>query len=276
MICVIITLILILKYNVPQSAKMVENTVSLYARRGEKIEALVWKPIETAIIICDMWDTHTCRGAAKKVAEIAPKINGFVAAGRTRGMLIVHAPSDVINFYNGTSQRQLAQYAPMVKASIAFKWNPLDLAREGPLPIDDSDWCDCTPKCPIKEIEKRGWPWTRQIETITIAAQDAISANGQEIFNLFEHHRIKNIIMTGVHTNMCVLGRSFGIRQMVMLGKNVVIARDLTDGLYNHRQAPFVSHDEGVALVIGHIEKYWCPSILGSDLFAPVAETNKL
>jgi hypothetical protein len=75
----------------------------------------------------------------------------------------------------------------------------------------------------------------------------------------------------GVHTNMCVLGRSFGIRQMVRLGKNVVLVRDLTDAMYDPRQPPFVSHTRGTEMVIEHIEKYWCPSVLSEDLTKVVA-----
>jgi nicotinamidase-related amidase len=250
------------------AAEMADGTLTLHARRGEKTETVSWKPAETGIIICDMWDTHTCSGAARRVVEMAPKLNAFIEAARKQGALIVHAPSDVIKFYEGTPERQRAKDAPAVKASIPFKWNRLDPTREGPLPIDDSDWCDCTPKCPIEAIAKKGWPWKRQIETIRIDGADAVSADGQEIYNLFEQRGIKNVIVTGVHTNMCVLGRSFGIRQMVMVGKNVVLARDLTDGLYDPRKPPFVSHDEGVALLIRHIERYWCPSIPSSDLLS--------
>ena len=39
----------------------------------------------------------------------------------------------------------------------------------------------------------------------------------------------------GVHTNMCVLGRPFGLRQMAKNGKNVVLMRDMTDTMYNPR-----------------------------------------
>ena len=88
----------------------------------------------------------------------------------------------------------------------------------------------------------------------------------QEIFNFCEAEGIKNIVIMGVHTNMCVLGRPFGIRAMVGLGHNVVLARDLTDAMYDPRQPPYVSHARGVELVIEHIEKYWCPSILAEDL----------
>ena len=70
----------------------------------------------------------------------------------------------------------------------------------------------------------------------------------------------------GVHLNMCVLGRPFGIRQMVDVGKDVVLMRDMTDTMYDHRMAPFVSHFEGTDLVIEHVERYWCPSITSADL----------
>ena len=41
---------------------------------------------------------------------------------------------------------------------------------------------------------------------------------------------------------------------------------DLTDALYNPARPPHVSHDAGTALVIEHIERHWCPSILSDDL----------
>ena len=50
------------------------------------------------------------------------------------------------------------------------------------------------------------------------------------------------------------------------LGKNVVLARDLTDAMYDPRQPPYVSHARGTEMVVEHIEKYWCPSIVSDDL----------
>src|SRR5438477_2418754 len=34
-----------------------------------------WDPAKTAIIICDMWDQHWCKGASARVAEMAPVMN---------------------------------------------------------------------------------------------------------------------------------------------------------------------------------------------------------
>jgi hypothetical protein len=66
----------------------------------------------------------------------------------------------------------------------------------------------------------------------------------------------------GVHTNRCVLGRPFGIRQMAYLGKNVVLCRDLTDSF--HRDPGH--HFEGLEKIIEHVEKYWCPTITSESL----------
>ena len=49
----------------------------------------------------------------------------------------------------------------------------------------------------------------------------------------------------GVHTNMCVLNRTFAIKQMVKWGKNVLLVRDLTDAMYNPKMKPMVVAPEG-------------------------------
>src|SRR5262249_37176398 len=187
-------------------------------------KALRWDPKQTAIVICDMWDQHWFKGATQRVAEMAPRMNKVVAAARARGVLIVHAPSSCMAFYKDTPQRKLAQSAPAAKNA------PKDidtwcrrLEREPDYPIDDSDGGRAGLPPP-----KTGSPWKRQIATIKIAEEDAISDSGREIFNLMEQRGIKNVVLMGVHTNMCVLGRPFGLRQMVKAGRNVVLARDLT------------------------------------------------
>lgn len=242
------------------------DSLELNLRRGDTVEKTPWQAAETAIIICDMWDNHTCKGAARRVAEMAPKVDAFVSAARARGVLIVHAPSDVMKFYEGMPQRKRAESAPAATPPVPITRRELIPEREGSLPIDDSDWCDCRPKCDLKAAQANGWPWTRQIATIRILPEDAVSDQGTEIYNLFEQRGIKNVIVCGVHTNICVLKRSFGIRQMVLLGKNVALARDLTDCLYDPAKPPFTSHDNGTALLVQHIEKFWCPSLASSDL----------
>lgn len=228
-----------------------------------------WAPKETALIVIDMWDDHWCKSAAARVVELAGPMNDLIKEARSKGVFIIHAPSSVVDFYKDTEQRKRAQTAPFkpTKSPLSTadrwgtKWCWLDQTRETDLPIDDSDMgCDCATKCTIREA------WTRQISTIQIAPEDAITDNGQEGFNLLAERGIKNVMIAGVHLNMCVLGRPVAIRQMVQQGKNVALIRDMTDTMYNPEKKPFVSHFAGTALVIDHVEKYWCPTFLSSDL----------
>ena len=86
--------------------------------RDAKGEAPVrWEPSRTALIICDMWDSHTCPNAASRVAEMAPRVDAVAKALRAKGALIIHCPSDTMKFYEGSPQRRLAQSAPVVHAA---------------------------------------------------------------------------------------------------------------------------------------------------------------
>ena len=134
--------------------------------------------------------------------------------------------------------------------------NKIPAEEKGIYPIDQSDGgCDDGPQCP------QGSPWKSQIAAIEIRDEDAISDSGAEIWNLLESRGITNVMLMGVHTNMCVLGRPFGLRNLARSGKNVVLVRDLTDTMYNSRRWPYVSHFEGTNRIIEHIEKYVAPTI---------------
>ena len=228
-----------------------------------------WEPKKTALLICDMWDDHWCQSAARRVVELAGPMNDMIRTARSRGVFVVHCPSSVTDFYKDSPQRQRALKAPFTASpsplSTYERWGTCwcwpDARREGVLPIDDSDMgCDCAVKCKIREA------WTRQIKTIEMDQADALTDNGQEIWNLLAERGIDNVMICGVHLNMCVLGRPFGIRQMVKLGKNVALIRDLTDTMYNPERPPGVSHFAGTELVIQHVEKYWCPSFESSAI----------
>jgi nicotinamidase-related amidase/type 1 glutamine amidotransferase len=223
-------------------------------------KAVEWDAAKTAVVICDMWDRHWCQGATRRVAEMAPRMNAVVAAARDRGALIIHCPSDTMKFYADTPGRKLAQSAPPARPKVPLQgWCGLDGNRETALPIDDADGgCDDLPQCPQRSA------WTRQIETIEIKPGDAIT-DSAEAYSLMEQRGIENVIVMGVHLNMCVLGRPFAIRQMVKQGKNVLLVRDLTDTMYNSRKRPYVPHCVGTDLMLEHVEKYWCPTITSVD-----------
>jgi nicotinamidase-related amidase len=248
------------------------EVLSLHARSQETPEGdrkmqfkltnrvLEWEPKETAIVVCDMWDRHWCKGATRRVAEMAPRMNEVISEGRKRGVLIIHCPSGCMDFYKDTPMRKLAQQAPTVETEIPLKgWCHIDPEIEPPLPIDDSDGgCDCQPAC------RSSRAWERQIAAIEIVEGDAVT-DSAEAFFLMKQRGIRNVIVMGVHMNMCILGRPFSIRQMIYQKQNVVLMRDLCDTMYNPRMSPFVSHFDGNRLVTQHIERHLAPTITSTD-----------
>ena len=239
------------------------SRVEVFKGSGECDELSVERafPVaKTAVLLCDVWDAHWCKSAARRCGEMAPRMNEVVKVAREKGLQIIHSPSDTLGFYANTPERLRAQLAPMVAPP-----EPKQLP-DPPLPIDDSDnGCDDVPQCPIYGA------WSRQDASIEITGYDAISDSGEEVYRLLHQLGIENLIVMGVHTNMCVIGRSFGLKQMTRWGIRCVLVRDLTDTMYNPRKAPYVSHEEGTELVVRHIEQHWCPTALSNDLLDGLA-----
>jgi len=236
-----------------------------------------WPTDKTAIIVCDMWDAHHCLNAVRREEEMVPRMNEVLEKARGRGVFIIHAPSSCMDAYKDHPARKRAQAAPKAKdlPKDIEKWcDKIPAEEKGKYPIDQSDGGEDDD---LKEHE--AWheklaamgrnpkaPWKSQHAGLKIHDNDAISDSGVEIWNLLTDRGIGNVILVGVHTNMCVLGRPFGLRQMAKNGKNVVLMRDLTDTMYNPKSAPQVSHFEGTRLIIEHIEKYVCPTIASNQL----------
>jgi nicotinamidase-related amidase len=218
-------------------------------------------PGKAALILCDVWDNHHSRGAVERLEAMLPQMNRTVAAARKKGVLIVHSPSDVIDFYKDHPARRRVAALPKIDPPQNSE-HP-----DPPLPVDASDHGSDT----NEPFDRATFviPWTRQHPAITIDAErDAISADGREVFSLFAARSIGQVLIMGVHTNMCILHRSFAIKQIVKWGLDVALVRDLTDAMYNPARPPYVSHTEGTRLVIEFIEKFWCPTILSDDLMA--------
>jgi nicotinamidase-related amidase len=213
---------------------------------------------KTAIIICDMWDKHWCKGATERVNGLVGEMAPFVDAARKRGIQIIHAPSETMAFYQDAPQRKRMLAIPKVDP-------PAPLSLPDPaLPIDDTrGGCD-TPDQFYKA-------WTRQHPGIRIDASDVISDNGSEIYSFLRSRDIRTLLVMGVHTNMCILNRTFAIKRMTALGIRCILVRDLTDAMYNPQDSPHVSHSAGTQLVIEHIEKYWCPTTTRAALLRAFA-----
>jgi type 1 glutamine amidotransferase/nicotinamidase-related amidase len=236
-----------------------------------------WESKKTAVIVCDMWDLHHCLNATRRGAEMAPRMNHFLNVLRDRGALIIHAPSSCMAAYKDHPARKRALETPRSKnlpKDIGQWCRKIPAEEKGTYPIDQTDGGEdddlIAHRLWAEKLKGMGRnpraPWKSQTDLLTIHDTDVISDNGEEIWSVLEQRGIDNVILLGVHTNMCVLGRPFGLRQMAKNGKNVVLVRDLTDTMYNPARSPYVSHFTGTDLIVEHIEKWVCPTITSDQV----------
>ncbi len=170
-----------------------------------------WDPKKTAIIVCDMWDDHWCKSAARRVGELAGPMNEMLKQRPGQGVFIIHAPSTCHRLLQGHAAaearagravrprrcrwRRSALGHRLVLAGRAARRRAADRRLRHGLRLRGE-------KCKIRDA------WTRQIATHRDRrAEDAITDDGQETWNLLAERGIDNVILCGVHLNMCVLGR---------------------------------------------------------------------
>jgi nicotinamidase-related amidase len=236
-----------------------------------------WDPARTAVIVCDMWDLHHCLNAVRRCEQMAPRMDRVLTALRERGAVVIHAPSGCMAAYDDHPARRHALATPRAQdqpRDIGQWCRQIASEAKGTYPIDQADGGEDD-----DPAEHAAWvaklaalgrnpkaPWQRQTDRLAIADSDYISDSGEEIWSILEHRRIGHVVLLGVHLNMCVLGRPFGLRQMARNGRDVVLMRDLTDTMYNPERAPRVSHYAGTDLMVEHVEKYVCPTITSDQV----------
>ena|SRR3990167_5039942 len=203
-----------------------------------------------AIIICDMWNYHWCATAHKRIESLAYVINRVLPIARKRGAHIIHAPSQCMEFYKNAAARINAlSLCTSNKSTLSF-------------PCEQYGICSCV----NNECNVLTQYYERQTDIIKIENTDFISDNSQEILNILQHYKIKCVVICGVHLNMCIFGRPFGIQPMKNQGINIVVARDLVDSFFNPKFYEGISYQDGNDLNINFIEQHYCPSIDSIDL----------
>ncbi len=237
-----------------------------------------WDPQRTAVIVCDVWDAHHCLNAVRRLEEMLFEMNWTLHQLRGDGVTVIHAPSDCMEFYEGHPARVRALETPAAAEhpeEIETWCYKIPSEEQGIYPIDQTDGGEdddlAEHKAWHEELAARGVdplaPWTRQHADIDVDDErDFVTCEGDIVWNILEDRDIDNVILLGVHTNMCVLGRPFGLRRMAENGKNVVLMRDLTDTMYNPQRWPYVSHFTGTDLIVSHIERWVCPTITSNQI----------
>lgn len=215
-------------------------------------------PERTAVVISDMWDAHWSAGATARTGLLADRVNAVVELLRERGILIAHCPSDTMDFYRDDPARE------RLLAEVGAEPNVVRDIFDIPLPIDDTDGGSDT----LDRHAPDTIVWTRQSPKIRIdSSRDVIAGDeGGRLCAYFQRRGIDTVLYMGVHTGMCILNRTFGIKRMSAWGMDCVLFADLTDAMYNPGRPPYVSHEEGTKLVVSYIEKFYCPTTSSDQL----------
>lgn len=238
-----------------------------------------WPANKTAVIVCDVWDAHHSINAVRRLDEFVARLDEVLTTARDAGAVIIHSPSDCMPQYVDHPARhravQARQGIKTLPESIKLWCSQIPSEEAAVYPIDQSDGGeDDDPEEHLEWARKLAnegrnpaTPWLKQNPKITIHPdRDYISDRGDEVWSILEKNEIEHVILTGVHTNMCVLGRPFGLRQLTRVGADVVLMRDMTDTMYNPQRWPFVSHFTGTDRIIDHVERHICPTITSDQL----------
>lgn len=205
-------------------------------------------PRQTALVIVDMWNWHWCKTSTQRVGSLAPRMAEVVARSREMGMTIFWCPSDVADNYVGT---------PAYEAAFNVPKRPLPALRkiECP-PAPDGGGCTCGPERCLGN-----YGWDAMNPDLRVADADLMPNDLETLYSICRDRGITHLIYMGVHTQVCLLGKSIGLLNLSKAGFSCLLARDLTDAHGMYDPVKKITPDDFTAKVVEHFEKYLAATI---------------
>jgi hypothetical protein len=209
-------------------------------------------PAKTGIVIIDMWNTNDCMTNAQRAAALVPRMNKVLEAARRLGMQIIWAPTDVVNYYAGTGQRERALALPssslphIVNFSCPFS-----------APTVRPERCMCGPGivCHIH------YGWDRMDPNLVIGKGDWIVGDANELYSVYKQQGLTRLLYMGINTNLCVMNKPEGIAPMTAAGLKCILARDLTDAETSYDPDRGFTPDLGTAKDVADVERSGIPTV---------------
>ena len=229
--------------------------LNLQSRKNgkKKIKSIDWHPSNSVILLIDMWKRHACLPAHARAEKLAVKINSHLPKLRAMGVQVIHSASGTIGSYlKHKARKNMEAYH---QSTPQKPWNKR-LMNEPPIPIIYG--------CNGYNIGHSDS--SEQNKAIEILDSDLISDSCTELLNYFEKNKIKWVFYAGVHTNICVISRPCGMRNLSLTKFQPILIRDLVDSVTGNRHYEYYTHDERNKYVNNHIEEYIAPSVQISDL----------
>lgn len=215
-------------------------------------------PRHVGVVVVDPWNWHWCKTSTERVAALVPRLNRTLAAARALGMTVFLCPTDVADNYVGT---------PMFERAMAVDPAPPSTAPEPSCPpAPDGGGCTCgAERC----LGNYGWDGMHP--DLVAGPDDLMPNDAGRLVALCRRRGITHLVYAGVHTQVCLLGKSIGLRAMTRAGFSCSLARDLTDA--HGRYEPGVeTPDDFTAKVVAHFEAHLAPTV---DLHATLGRDGR-
>lgn len=219
-------------------------------------------PRKTGIIVVDPWNFHWCKTATMRVGALIPRLNRSLAACRKLGMTVMLCPSDVVDHYVGWPQRE--KVLAMEKLTVP----PLQRI-DCPAPPGGGG-CACGhDKC----VPNFGWDAMHP--DLKIGPDDLMPDTLQDVWSICRDRHLTHLIYAGVHTEVCLLGKPMGLRNLKAAGIHCILARDLTDAHPDYDPEHGLTPDGHTAEVVAHFERYLAPTIVMSEELAKAGKWDR-
>lgn len=220
-------------------------------------------PENMGIVVIDMWNHHWCKTAANRVSTMVPRFNKSFETARKLGMKIFWAPTDGIARHMGTMPRERAAAVP---------YHKLNEIRDLQIDFTHSrNGCLCGPG--IHCMVDYGWDGLNPDLNIEEETDYVISST-LELYSLCKELDITTLIYSGVHTNICVVGKPPALKNMYNAGIEGYLARDLTDAFISPIPAEGISNEQGTADIVEDIENSGIGSINFGELMSAFDKDN--
>jgi hypothetical protein len=219
-------------------------------------------PRHIGIIVVDPWNFHWCKTATMRVDALIPRINRSLAACRSLGVTIMLCPSDVVDNYVGWPQREIV--LAMSKRAVPPLQSILCPAPPG------GRGCACGHDHCVPNFG-----WDAMHPDLKIGHDDFIADTLQDVWTICQDRQLTHLIYAGVHTEVCLLGKPMGLRNLKAAGIKCILARDLTDAHPDYAPERGLTPDGHTADVVAHFERYLAPSIMMSDELAKAGKWDR-
>ena len=209
-------------------------------------------PARVGVVAVDVWNFHWCKTATMRVDALVPRLNKALDGARALGMTVMLCPSDVVDNYVGYPQREAIFALP--------KFPVPNVVNVSCPPAPDPGGCACG-----REKCAGNYGWDAMHPAFRIADSDLMPDTQAEVYSICKTRGLTHLIYVGFHTQVCLLGKSMGLRAMKTAGLRCVLARDMTDAHPGYDPARNFTPDLNTEQVVEHFEKHLAPTISFQD-----------